>query len=213
MRKNGKYFATVVSQDRYKPSTWDPYLYRDTNGGRLLSQFVTVQRAGKKAQKYHHVPFRPVEYRDILGGECLSFALEKGHSSNLQSVVEENVLLFGTMRAYLGNIIITPVAEWINQRSPLYFAIKSEFFAVYPFDELHYFWLVYFRSKRFTEILPVGSGGTRPRLTIDSFGQTPIDVPDLQTRKQIHEKIKELACVEWKTRIAIAETVSSFLER
>ncbi len=177
-----------------------------------MSQFVTVQRAGKKAQKHYHAPFRSIEYRDILGGECLSFALEKGGSSNSQLVVAENVLLFGIMRAYLGNIIITPLAEWINQKAPLYFTVKSEFFAVYPFDELHYFWLVYFRSKKFTESLPVGSGGTRPRLTIDAFGQTPVDIPDLQTRRQIHEKIKELACIEWKTRLAVAEAVQSFLE-
>src|SRR5262249_29881745 len=147
-------------------------------------------------------PFRPIEYRDILGGECLSFTLEKGEDSNSQLVVEENTLLFGTMRAYLGNIIITPLAEWINQKAPLYFSVKSEFFAVYPFDELHYFWLVYFRSKKFTESLPVGSGGTRPRLTIDAFGQTPVDVPDLEKRKHIHEQIRQLARVEWKTRIA-----------
>jgi len=117
------------------------------------------------------------------------------------------------MRAYLGNIIVTPLAEWVNQKVPLYFAVKSEFFALYPFDELHYFWLVYFRSKKFTESLPIGSGGTRPRLTIDSFEQTPVNPPDFQIRKNIHERIKELACVEWKTRIAVAETVSSLLER
>lgn len=212
MKKNGTYFATIINQQQYKPSVWDPYLYRDIHGGKSLSQFVTVQRAGKKAQKQYHMPFRPIEYRDILGGECLSFALELGPPAHSQYVVEENILLFGTMRAYLGNIIITPFAEWINTTAPLYFAIKSEFFVVYPFDELPYFWLVYLRSKKFTELLPVGSGGTRPRLTIDAFEQTPVDVPDLQTRRMIHEKIKELACIEWRTRIAVVETVRSFLE-
>jgi hypothetical protein len=213
VRKNGKYFTTVIRQNQYKPSIWDPYLYRDTAGGHSLSQFVTVQRAGKKAQKHYHVPFRSIEYRDILGGECLSFALEREEHANSHPVVEENTILFGTMRAYLGNIVVTPLAEWVNQKAPLYFTVKSEFFAVYPFDELHYFWLIYFRSKKFTESLPVGSGGTRPRLTIDSFEQTPVDLPDLQTRRKIHEKIKELACAEWKTRIAVAETVNSLLER
>jgi hypothetical protein len=213
VKKNGKYFATVINQNQYKPSVWDPYLYRDTNGGYSLSQFVSVQRAGKKAQKHYHIPFRSIEYRDILGGECLSFTLEKGEYSNSQLVVAENTLLFGTMRAYLGNIVVTPLAEWVNQKSPLYFTVKSEFFAIYPFDELHYFWLVYLRSKKFMELLPVGSGGTRPRLTIDSFEQTPIDLPELQDRRKIHDKIKELACVEWKTRIAVAETVNSLLER
>lgn len=212
MTKNGKYFATVVSRSQYKPSIWDPYLYRDTDGKHSLSQFVTVQRAGKKVQKHCHIPFKSIEYRDVLGGDCLSFALEKEEHSNLQHVVGENTLLFGTMRAYLGNIVVTPFAEWINQTSPLYFAVKSEFLVVHPFDELLYFWLIYFRSKRFTELLPVGSGGTRPRLSIDSFEQIPVDLPDLQTRRRVHEQISELACTEWKTRIAVAETIDSFLE-
>ena len=212
MRKNGKYFATVINQNQYKPSVWDPYLYRGNDGGHSLSQFVTVQRASKKAQKHFRVPFKPIEYRDILGGECLSFALEKDERANSQPIVEENTILFGTMRAYLGNIVVTPFAEWVDQEAPLYFTVKSEFFTVCPFDELHYFWLIYLRSKKFTELLPVGSGGTRPRLTIDSFEKTPVDLPDLPTRRKIHDKIKELACVEWKTRIAVAETMNLLLE-
>jgi len=82
MKKNGKYFSAIISRNQYKPSVWDPYLYRDTHGGNSLSQFVTVQRAGQKAQQCHDIPFEPIEYKDILGGECLSFALRPNLSSN-----------------------------------------------------------------------------------------------------------------------------------
>lgn len=212
MKKNGNYFVSLVDENQYKPSVWDPYLYRDTGNGFVLSQFISVRRAGVKTLKSAHTPFRPIEYRDILGGEYLSFTLEKTHPSTPQFMVEENTLLFGTMRAYLGNIVVTPLAEWIDETPPLCFGVKSEFFTVYPFDELHYFWLVYFRSKKFRNSLPIGSGGTRPRLTIDGFVQTPVVVPDLVSRREIHEKIKELAATEWRTRTEVIKTLGSVIE-
>lgn len=199
MEKNGKLFISTIFATEFVPSVWDPYVYRKNGDVHSLSHYATVQRVGFK-----HVsslaPFEPIEYKHIPHGNYLSFTLEPRTSiiSNLP-VVSENTLLFGTMRAYLGNILITPMAEWIGQKSPLFFHVKSEFVNISPHDELPYFWMIYLRSKQFLENLPVGSGGTRPRLQAKSLSNTPVEVPDIKIRKEIHDRLKDLAQKEWLT--------------
>ena len=126
-------------------------------------------------------------------------------------MVGEQELLFGTMRAYLGNVLVTPKAEWIGCRGPLFFPVKSEFVCVEPDDNCVYFWWAFLRSSDLLSNLPLGSGGTRPRLRRESFLQTPVKVPGLETRRAIHERLKECAEREWKeyvTRMQIMDSLN-----
>jgi hypothetical protein len=111
------------------------------------------------------------------------------------------------MRAYLGNIVVTPLAEWVDQESPISFSVKSEFVVVSPHDKLVYFWLAYLRSRHFLENLPVGTGGTRPRLQPQALGQTVVTVPSLEARRTIHKDLEVLARKEWENRLRTLSTI------
>ncbi len=199
MEKNGKLFISTISDTEFVSSVWDPYVYRKNGEVHSLSHYATIQRVGFRNTS-SIAPFEPIEYKHIPHGNYLGFTLEPRISptSNMP-VTSENSLLFGTMRAYLANILITPMAEWIGQKSPLFFHVKSEFVSVSPLDELPYFWMIYLRSRQFLENLPIGGGGTRPRLQAKSLSDTPVKVPDVKIRKEIHERLKELAQKEWAT--------------
>ncbi|HKP11020.1 MAG TPA: hypothetical protein VJZ91_02880, partial [Blastocatellia bacterium] len=110
----------------------------------------------------------------------------------------EHELLLGTMRAYLGNIIVTPRAAWLGRKGPLSFAVKSEFVRVAPRDGLVYFWWAYLRSAAFLARLPAGSGGTRPRLQPDALAAACVNVPELEKRAAIHARLAECAAREWR---------------
>ncbi len=212
MLKHGKLFISTVSESEFIPSVWDPYVYRRNGERDTLSHFATIEKASTKPAAPASLPFCPIEYRDVSHGHYLSFVLRPkgdGDSINLP-VVGEGELLFGTMRAYLGNVVVTPLAEWVGRKPPVYFQVKSEFVVVSPRDELSYFWLVYLGSKSFLENLPLGSGGTRPRLHPGALGQTPVKVPPLRIRKEIHIKVEELARNEWQGYFRIASTLDSF---
>ncbi len=199
MEKNGKLFISAIKTREFISSVWDPYIYRRNGERHALSQYAIVQKINSKLVSHKLMPFSPIEYKDIPHGSYLSFALEPKIDNKAIDlpVVGEEVLLLGTMRAYLGNIIVTPHATWINHNSPIYFQVKSEFAIVSPQDELTYFWLAYMRSKEFLENLPLGSGGTRPRLHTKTLEQTPVTVPPLKVRREIHDRLKELAKAEW----------------
>ncbi len=211
MVKNGKFFISAINGNEFISSVWDPYVYRRNSDTDTLSHYATVQKVGPKLVSVKSIPFKPIEYKDIPHGNYLTFALEHRDICDSTSlpVVGEGILLFGTMRAYLGNILVTPLAEWVNHKSPLYFHVKSEFVIISPRDELSYFWLAYMRNKRFLENLPLGTGGTRPRVHPKTIGQTPVKVPPLKIRKEIHEKLKDLAQVEWSNYRNVALTVNS----
>lgn len=202
MGRNGKLFISVISTPDFIASVWDPYVYRHDGESHTLSEFADIYKVTAKSNPYRHSPFQPIEYRDIPSGSYLSFMLRPiqggAISNNRLPAVSEGKILFGTMRAYLGNIVVTPLAKWLNQEPPVYFSVKSEFALVSPHDRLTYFWLVYMRSKHFLENLPMGTGGTRPRLQPQSLGQTPVRIPPIETREQIHEELEELARKEWE---------------
>jgi len=202
MGRNGKLFASIISTPDFIPSVWDPYVYRSEGESHTLSEFADIRKVTAKSDPYRRFPFQPIEYRDIPGGSYLSFMLRPAQndaaSDNKLPAVSEGEILFGTMRAYLGNIIVTPLAEWLNQEPPVYFSVKSEFAVVSPRDRLTYFWLAYMRSKHFLENLPIGAGGTRPRLQPRALGQTPVRVPPVKAREQIHKELEVLARREWE---------------
>jgi len=202
MGKNGKLFVSIIDQSDFAPTIWDPYFYRHNGDSQVLSDFAEVARVTVNNYPYTPSPFAPIEYRDIpKGSHYLGFALrpktDEASGKNLPSV-GENQILFGTMRAYLGNVIVTPLAEWLGEVSPLHFSIKSEFAIVLPYDNLTYFWFAYMRSRHFLDNLPVGSGGTRPRLQPEALRRTPVRVPPLHIRREIHEELEYLARKEWE---------------
>lgn len=210
MDKNGAFFAAIVRGDQFISSVWDPYVYRRDTARQALSHFVTIRKPTAATHLNHPTRYRPIEYRDIPHGDYLSFSLEPADGSKEKNLpmVGESALLFGTMRAYLGNALVTPAAQWIGQQSPINFEIKSEFVAVCPHDDLVYFWLAYLRSKQFLENLPLGSGGTRPRLQPSALERTPVTLPSLSDRQRIHCELQTLAQTEWENRCAIARSLA-----
>ena len=211
MGRNGKPFISVISTPDFTPSVWDPYVYRHDGECHTLAEFADISKVTARSNPYKRSPFQPIEYRDIPGGNYLSFMLRPTRDSatrhNRLPAVSEGEILFGTMRAYLGNIIVTPLAKWLDQEPPVYFSIKSEFALVSPRDGLTYFWLAYMRSKHFLENLPIGTGGTRPRLEPRSLGQTPVRIPPVETRERIHEEIEVLARKEWENYSKTLSTI------
>lgn len=217
MGKNGKFFITIVETNALVPSVWDPYAYRHIAETEKLGKFVRIQKVTTGNFPHRATPFAAIEYRHFPGEHYLSFTLQPAAipCEDKHPSVGEGQLLFGTMRAYLGNIVVTPRAEWIAQPSPVYFSIKSEFVAITPHDELPYFWWFYLRSQSFLENLPVGAGGTRPRLQTKPLEQIPVAVPAIEIRAQIHQQLCALARQEWLHYTALMttlETVTSMLE-
>jgi hypothetical protein len=236
MTKKGAFFISIVEHAQFTPSVWDPYLYRANGLGKSLGDYVAVTkpRRDQDAVSYPS-PFRPIEYRHIPKGKYLTFVLEfcqdnsypRGtmlgqqllfdtmrdcYRDNLRSkypMVGERQLLFGTMRAYLGNVLVTPEAKWLNCRSPLFFPVKSEFVCVAPKDNCTYFWWAYLQSQDLLAGLPLGSGGTRPRLHEEALLQTPVKVPELETRLVTHEKLRECAEREWEEYIRRMQIINS----
>jgi len=209
MNKNGAYFVALVTEERYSPAHWDPFTYRSHEVGGTLSDYACIERTAAKRIPYGLPRFRPIEYHDLPGGECLSFTLERRTTVDKQSAVavEAGALLFGTMRAYLGNVAVTPQAAWIGCEAPVFFETKSEFVSIKPDDGLTYFWMAYLRSRHFLQHLPLGSGGTRPRLNPLALGVISVSVPDLPTRKSIHDRLYDLARREWATRSETADAI------
>ncbi len=145
----------------------------------------------------------PIEYKHIPKGDLLTFTLEDKnlHSKGKYSFVDENTLLFGTMRAYLGNACVTPIGNWIQKRKGIKFAVNSEFVKIQPFDNLKYFWWAYVKSDMFLREMPTGSGGTRPRVSPDLIKDIRVNVPAEKERKKINESLKNLAQSAWSNYI------------
>ena len=218
MNKNGRFFFSLVTQRQLVAALWDPHAYRHQGEIAILSDYVTLGRVGTNNASAPSSstprPFMPIEYKDVPGGNYLSFTLTPsvGIAPSSGSVAEEE-LLFGTMRAYLGNIIVTPRADWIGLDPPLLFSVKSEFVSIKPHDGLNYFWLIYLRSRSFLEHLPLGGGGTRPRLQPQIMKTVPVSVPDIETRKAVHDQIRGLASEEWQTQFKTLRAVNTFTEK
>lgn len=209
MKKNGAFFISVTRREQLRPSVWDPFEYRTSPGGKSLKDYVSAYgvKGGKGIGGFSL--FRPIEYRDIPEGEYLSFVLRSVLAEDARGypMVDEQSLLFGTMRAYLGNVLVTPKAEWIGSKSPLAFPVKAEFVGISPHDELPYFWWAYLRSEQFLKALPLGSGGTRPRLHANALLRTPVWVPDLDTRTAIHRDLEDCARQEWEQYVKKARVL------
>ena len=205
MKKNGSYFLSVIDSSDLRSGVWDPYAYRDGDSSETFGQFATVRRV---AQRKGALPklgsYAPIEYRHIHSGTLPIFSLQRGAQVvGRVPAVEEESLLFGTMRAYLGNALVTPRAGWIDRDSPMLFPVKSEFVRVEPKDTFVYFWWAFLQSPEFLHTLPVGSGGTRPRLDVDHLVRTPVQVPSKSARRKIHDTLSQCAQRAWQDYVRV----------
>src|SRR4249919_33363 len=112
MKKNGTFFLSVVEADVLQPGVWDPYAYREQMPSETLEHFASVQRVQGRSHPITGFKYAPIEYRHIHRGTIPVFMLEleSGMPVERVSVAGEGCLLFGTMRAYLGNALVTPKA-------------------------------------------------------------------------------------------------------
>jgi hypothetical protein len=197
--KNGSFFLTLIDAAQREPGVWDPHFYRGNGESSTLGQFVRIERLGTRAGARTLAAVAPIEYRHIPRGSYATFALEDQTPAYTSRwpVAGEEWLLFGTMRAYLGNVLVTPRAEWLGMAGPLLYPVKSEFVRVVPQDGLTYYWWAYLRSPGFRRNLPLGSGGTRPRQEKDVLLMTPVSVPDTAARRQLDIALRHAAESEW----------------
>ena len=211
MRKNGSYFLSVIDSSDLRAGVWDPYAYREQSRSETLGTFTTVHKVLGRALRSSAFAYAPIEYRHIHRGTIPVFTLERAGADSLERVpmVGEACLLLGTMRAYLGNVLVTPQAGWLGATEPIFFAVKPEFVRITTKDGLVYFWWAFLQSPRFLHCLPVGSGGTRPRLDHDLLLRTPIDVPAKSVREQIHQFISRHAERGWRDYVKTKELLDS----
>ena len=204
MKKNGAYFFSIVDREALALGIWDPYCYREKNQSQTLGDLALIKFLRATTLPRHIYKFAPLEYRHIGRGHVPAFTLEASHGGLQTSCpgVGEGVLLFGTMRAYLGNVIVTPHADWIAERSPFFFAVKSEFLEIVPKDGLVYFWWAYLQSQSFLHNLPLGTGGTRPRLHASALTQIPVEVPNRAVREKVHTHLERFAASLWSQYVA-----------
>ena len=213
MKKNGATFLSIVEAAALKSGMWDPYTYREKTENETLGHFVTIQRLKAAALPRHAFKYAPIEYRHISRGNLPVFMLEPaggGLQTACQSV-SENALLFGTMRAYLGNVLVTPKASWLREKPPFFFAVKSEFVQITPKDGLVFFWWAYLQTQSFLHSLPIGTGGTRPRLNPASMAHTPVEVPLRQVRERIHNQFAAFASRLWADYVAAEQLLEDTL--
>jgi len=205
--RNGTFFLSIVSRQDVRPGVWDPYYYRTTEALRTLGEFVRAEKLGRR--KHGVCAHRPIAYAHIPRGPYLSFALEPNGVPGkvFGPCAGEQEVLFGTMRAYLGNVIVTPAASWLGMENPLAFEVGSEFLRVVPEDGLVFFWGTYLRSPVFLRGLPLGHGGTRPRLSSDSLLAAPVQVPPLDERAATDKALQTLATAEWRNYVRLHHIV------
>lgn len=201
MSKNGFTFVSVHASDKMIPGVWNPYHYKygQDNDLQPFSYYADIVKVNGKKTEMKFFDYMPIEYKHIPKGDLLTFTLEDKTTpyKDKYSFVNENTLLFGTMRAYLGNACVTPQSDWINKNGDLKFAVNSEFVKILPFDNLTYFWWAYIKSELFLKEMPTGSGGTRPRVSPDLIKKIRVSVPDEEERHEINESLKTLARNAW----------------
>lgn len=201
MKKNGLTFISIIPSDQLQSGVWNPYSYKyaEDEHSSPLSDFAEIEKVNGKKIDIRYFVFAPIEYKHIPKGDLLNFALEE-KSDILKgkfSFVETDILLFGTMRAYLGNTCVTPFGDWIGRDTNIKYAVNSEFVKIRPFDNCNYFWWAYVKSPFFLREMPTGSGGTRPRVSPELLGNIRVNVPDEDERFEIDKKIKSLAKKSW----------------
>ena len=209
--KAGRSAAALIVVAEVGRGIWDPHAYIHANATQdRMGSFVKAKRPPTSVGR--GVPIAlPIEYKHIPPGGALTYDLVRGEPGRKSASVPAGSLLFGTMRAYLGNVAVTPEPAWIglDPGVDLVFPVKSEFLWVQPDDGLVYFWWAFLRSRAFLGGLPLGGGGTRPRLTAEDLLRIPVSVPVIEERTSLNEELRDLAAQHWR----LQETTSSTLAR
>lgn len=204
MKKNGSTFVSILSAGKLQSGVWNPYNYKYTDSySTPLSDYATIKKVVGAKRHIRYFDYAPIEYKHIPKGDLVNFILEekpKDIKGNFLFVAIDT-LIFGTMRAYLGNACVTPLGNWIDKPDNFKYAINSEFVEIDPFDGFKYFWWAYVKSRSFLEELPTGSGGTRPRVSPELLENIHVNVPDENERFEINEKVKILAKSSWEIYI------------
>lgn len=205
----GETFWVRVPAINRTVGVWDPYSARSLGSAKsTLGDHAAAYRP-RRENAARLCRFDPIEYRHVPSAshDVCSFVLHprESHDEAL-AAVGERTLLFGTMRAYLGNVIVTPEVDWIGVMPGGRFAVKSEFLVVEPKDRLVYYWWHLLRSSEFLRSLPPGGGGTRPRLDCEVFLNSPVQLHPLAERRRIHEETERIAKSEWQNRQRLAAT-------
>ena len=128
--KNGTSFTKVIDYNCFINGIWDPYYYKNSSSKNRLDKYVDFSKNFSYKYPLKSFKFLPIEYKNIPKGNFLTFELNRNTFETDNSkyyAVPENTLLLGTMRAYLGNIIVTPKSVWLNQRN-IWFPIKCRWF-------------------------------------------------------------------------------------
>lgn len=205
MKKNGFTFVTIHASEKITSGVWNPYNYKYSQDNDLqpFSDYAEILKVNGKKGEMKFFDYTPIEYKHIPKGDLLTFMLEEKntHSKGKYSFVDEGTLLFGTMRAYLGNACVTPFGNWINNRNGIKYAVKSEFVKILPYDNLKYFWWAYVKSDLFLREMPTGSGGTRPRVSSELIKGIRVNVPSEKERYEINESLKKLAQSAWSNYV------------
>jgi len=209
--KNGASFLSILRRDLVVPGVWDPHAYRGQKT-RTLAEYINAARVGHSGVA--SADLTPIEYRYLHGRNVPTFAFDESgdETGHRFPSVGESCLLFGTMRAYLGNALVTPKGTWIGRESSVRFPVKSEFVCVEPHDDLRYFWWAFLQSSTFLRSLPVGSGGTRPRLPPEHLLSTSVRVPGNAERERLDHAIRGFAEREWREYVAIKRMLASALD-
>lgn len=194
-----------------RPGVWNPYAYREETQNETLEHFASVHKVQGRLPRTAALKYLSIEYRHIHRGTIPVFTLEVAAGIPVERipVSGEGCLLFGTMRAYLGNALVTPKAAWLGEASPLFFPVKSEFVHIIPKDGLTYFWWAFLQSPRFLQSLPIGSGGTRPRLDRELLLRTPVEVPLKSVREKIHRFFCGYAERAWRDFVDAEQLLNS----
>lgn len=197
--RNGVSFTAIIDAADFSTGIWDPYFYKSKNVSNKFSNYVEIRKSFSYKFPLNSFKYSPIEYRDIPRGNHLSFNLTLNADTETSTkffAVPENTLLLGTMRAYLGNVVITPKSSWLNEKT-VWFPINSEFCEIVPIDNLKYFWFAFLKSSLFLNNLPTGTGGTRPRVNAEQLYQIPVIVPSLEERIKINSAIEKSAQKIW----------------
>ena len=208
--KNGVFTTTMVTGQTWVSGNWSINYYMGLMADNTMSDFgeFTKPRSVKSMVKYT----REIEYSDILDSSRFSIKLDTTDSENEYAgkVAPPLSILIGSMRPYLGNILVVPKAEWFGFDQDYLFPIKSEFLIFEPSDGLTWYWYWYLNSENFLGRLPVGSGDTRPRLNPSEAGMIPAAPDSLESRKKLNGIIRDLYNREWELMIEIKEKTGKF---
>ena len=210
--KTGSYFVSVVPLTVRAVGQWEPQRFASAGSAEPpLSEYLAASkpkgRRGAQASRW-----AAIEYRHIPPGESLAFTLEERTGPITSSVtprVGGGSLLLGTMRAYLANVVVTPEPSWVGFDREAEYEVKAEFLHIRPTDGHVYFWWAFFHAPEFLSKLPLGGGGTRPRLSAEDLLSMRVPVPSIERRSQLDKQLRAIAEAEWRLAIDRSSILAS----